>query len=200
MKATNEKQQLIAEYLQEMRKAWNDEKMINHFKNEVGQIARLTNGGLFIVKKSRIETSFCFGYHTDYTGHERTDAENERQRFLNSVEAFRYENTARLEQIIEILETQTNGEEYFMMSNRVKYNGEREPLNVYDLQLLKYYEYARKYGGFDGWKEKTISDADRQIMLKAYKDELQALNKRLDTYLKKYGMKHLRTWTYWLDE
>ena len=54
---------LLEEYLNEMRKVYpNDERMIEYHRKEANRVIRLTNGGLMVFEKPKIETSFCFGY------------------------------------------------------------------------------------------------------------------------------------------
>ena len=188
-------------YLAEMRKAncLGDD----YWRKNAGQIVRLTNGGYFVVEKSRIKTSFCFGYSTDYTGHEHSDAEKARLAFLENAKAFKAKNLADIDEIIADLES--NSEDITPVLRRVEYYRQSEPVNVYEIVRLHYWELMRKYGDGSSISIKRIaelcpSDADREIIINAYKAERDSLNKRLDAYLKRYGMKHLRTWVYWRDE
>ena len=198
MKKENE---LMNGYLSEMRKARCLDD--NFYRKEVGQLVMLTNGGYFVVKKSRIETSFCFGYHTDFSGHEHSDAEKARLAFLESSKAFKAENLAELDGIISDLESRDC--DITPVLRRVEYYRQSEPINVYEIVRLHYWELMRKYGDGNSISIKRISelcpsDADREIIISAYKAERDSLNKRLDTYLKRYGTSKLRTWTYWKDE
>lgn len=198
MKKTNEH---LEGYLAEMRKAncLDDD----FYRKNSGQIVRLTNGGYFVVEKSRIKTNFCFGYNTDYTGHEHSDAEKARLAFLKSSNAFKARNLAGLDEIISDLES--SNEDIVPVLVRVEYYRQSEPLNVYEIVRLHWWEVMRKYGDGNSISNKIVaeirpSDEDLNIIVNAYKAERESLNKRLDTYLKKYGTKHLRTWTYWRDE
>lgn len=195
------KNENLAGYLAEMRKAncLGDD----FWRKEAGQIVQLTNGGYFVVKKSRIETNFCFGYQTDFSGHEHSDAEEARQRFLSSSNAFKNRNLSKLDGIISSLKRENEGE--YIVLRQVRYYGQTEPINVYEIDILKEWQMINKYGegnsiSYQKIAEVCISKADLAIVLSAYEAERESLNKRLDTYLKKYGTKHLRTWTYWRDE
>lgn len=205
MKKENE---LMSGYLAEIRKAWShSDRMMDYFRKDVGQLVMLTNGGYFVVEKSRIETSFCFGYHTDYTGHERIDAEKARQAFLNSSANFKRENLEELERIIKRLSVAPSWDsDYLPVLKRLEYYSQESPLNVWKISWVHYPKFYDEYKDDDGCisndtiKSVCISDEDREIILSAYKAERDSLNKRLDTYLKRYGTSKLKTWTYWRDE
>lgn len=200
MKKENE---LMSGYLAEMRKARCLDD--NFYRKEAGQLAILTNGGYFVVEKSRIETSFCFGYHTDFSGHEASDAENERKSFLNCSENFKNENLYDLDNTIKKLSTAPSFDSHYLpVLERVVYYKQESPLNVWRINWMHYPKFYDKYRDEKGLSLNTIksvciSDADREIILSAYKAERESLNKRLDTYLKRYGTSKLRTWTYWKD-
>ena len=165
-----------------------------YWKKEAGVVVRLTNGGYFCVEKSRIETRFCFGYSTDYTGHEHSDAEATRAAFAKSGEAFKNANLEALNETIEGLERgkNSNGTRSPYLT-RVSYYGEDRPLNVWQINWAYRWEMAEK-----GIKE--LDGEDKQIILGALRAERTNFEKRLDTYLKKYGTSKLHTWTYWRDE
>ena len=44
-----------------------------------------------------------------------------------------------------------------------------------------------------------LTESERAAVVAAYETELSKLNKRLDSYLKRYGLSKLKTWTYWQD-
>ena len=44
-----------------------------------------------------------------------------------------------------------------------------------------------------------LTESERAAVIAAYETELNKLNKRLDNYLKRYGLSKLKTWTYWQD-
>jgi hypothetical protein len=57
----------------------------------------------------------------------------------------------------------------------------------------------------DGWgrREKnydTLTEADIERYKVALAAVREKFSKQLDTYLKKYGTKKLKTWRYWVDE
>jgi hypothetical protein len=44
-----------------------------------------------------------------------------------------------------------------------------------------------------------MCDEDRLAILEGLKREREKFDKRLQTYLKRYGTSKIRTWTYWAD-
>lgn len=193
MKKNTNNPELMNGYLAEMKKANCCD--MDYYRKYAGVIVTLTNGGYFVVGKSRVETSFCFGYDTDYSGHELNDAENARRAFLASADAFKRENMRDLDRNIHQL---TEGKDSFWgcdvypVLQRVSYYGQSEELNVWQINWMRAYEMVEK--GLQ-----PINDADRAIILGAYQTEKENFNKRLDTYLKRYGTSKLHTWTYWRD-
>ena len=187
-------------YLAEMRKAncLGDD----YWRKTAGQIVLLTNGGYFVVEKSRMETHFCFGYSTDYTGHEQSDAERARSAFARSGEAFKRENLRALDETIAGLEAGKMDWMRLPVLRRESYCAESEPLNVWNLRWPQLSSLLEQYGPMTDAQiaEKCVSVEDKEIILGAYRAEREDFSKRLDTYLKKYGTSKLHTWTYWRDE
>lgn len=194
------KKSLMDGYLAEMRKAncLDDD----YWRKIAGQIVQLGNGGYFVVSKSRIETSFCFGYDTDYTGHEQADAERARAAFVKSGEAFKRTNLRGLDETIAALEAGTMEYNRVPVLVRDSYCGESEPLNVWELSWERLCSLIEKHGPMTDEQiaEKCVSEQDRETILGVYRAEREDFNKRLDTYLKKCGTSKLHTWTYWRDE
>lgn len=165
-----------------------------YWKKEAGVVVMLTNGGYFCVEKSKIKTHFCFGYNTDFSGHEFSDAEKRRADFVKSEKAFKNANLQGFDQLIENIERGKN--ETGSMApylSRVSYYGEDRPLNVWQVEFEYRWKMAEK--GI-----MVLDGEDKEIVLGALKKERANFEKRLDAYLKKYGTSKLQTWTYWRDE
>lgn len=188
----NTENELMNGYLSEMEHAHClDAK---YWKKTAGVVVMLTNGGYFCVEKSKIETRFCFGYNTDYSGHELSDAEKRRAAFAKSEKAFKNANLRDLDQLIEIVErgkNETGSRSPYL--SRVSYCGEDRPLNVWQVNFEYRWKMAEK-------GMVVLDGEDKEIVLGALKKERANFEKRLDMYLKKYGTSKLHTWTYWRDE
>lgn len=195
------KKSLMDGYLAEMRKAncCDDD----YYRKDAGQIVKLSNGGYFVVGKSRMQTHFCFGYDTDFSGHEQSDAERARAAFVASATAFKNANLSALDETIEELKVGKMEWNRVPVLVRESYCGQSEPINVYDLSWERLSTIIERHGGSATQAQidaDCVSAEDRAIMLGAYEAEREDFSKRLDTYLKKYGTSKLHTWTYWRDE
>lgn len=174
-------------YGQEIAKVWGDgTKMYHYCMKKADVLVPLDNGEIYEIEKPTIETSFCFGH--GYCG--ITSPEDEQR-------AYACERIAR-----------TN-EDYFLEENLRDINAWIEAL-----QDKKVYKYGRYYGKTEGklrnitvlsyWQTPSegmeeISDSERQALIAGYEEEKKRFTKRLKTYLKRYGLSKLKTWTYLVD-
>lgn len=181
------------EYLGEIGKAWYGD-MIDYFRKKVSGLYRLSNGGIFAFEKPSIETSFCFGYSDSaYDTEEYDNANNMAMHAQTSEEYFLKENLKSLDNAIHDIEDKSN--DYYIY--RDAYCSQKEPLNVW------------RYACLAGWRleerKKHLADltecneTDRKIISNALKHERAKFEKRLKTYLKRYGMSKVRSWSYWRD-
>jgi len=196
----------LNEYLDEMRKAWGgDDKMIEYEKSIFSSAVRLSNGGLVVFEKPRIETRFCFGYSCSPFDNESNDnaermahfARTNEQHFLNA-------NLEGYDEKIEALQTNCGeGSNYKFIGcswylKRLHYLSQKEPLNLFEFVAVHWGELQdnpQRYGEVE-----KMSDEDRTTILEGLKHERNKFEKRLQAYLKRYGLSKLNVWTYWRDE
>lgn len=185
----------------EYTKVWNGrQKMIDWCVNKTDVVVKIRDKYLFTVDKPSIETDFCFGHGMYGIS---TD-EEERG-------AFRMAEYAR-----------TN-EAYFIEENMKQITGRINALNDsrYIALIRGHYitksnivdiEYFRDYYGTEGqlngviaqYHEKgdiafLMEDSDKAIIMQAYEEAKQHFEKRLKTYLKRYGLSKVHSWTYLVD-
>lgn len=191
--------ELLEEYINEKRKAWSSKDMIDHFRKKVGGLYRLSNGGLLRLEKPSIETSFCFGYSDSRYDTEDYDRANNMVHHASTNEDyFLKENLHWYDLMIKKI---NKGEDHLCI-HRVSYSSQKEPLNVWEFSVLPwhtFYEYTE--GSHRTWLTdlSEVNDEDRTIILNALKEERAKFEKRLKTYLKKYGLSKLKVWSYWQD-
>ena len=209
---------LLPEYLEEMRKAWDGADMIEYFKNNFSSAVRLSNGGLLVFEKPTIDKDFCFGYGMQ-CGTDYDDANKMASHAATSEKYFLDQNLKEFDNKIKELETMQNswGSSCVLLLDRKCYYSQKAPLNVFNYFLsscgLNYYEKCNisvmagttKYlENFDGigcyYDLSEATTEDRANILAALKHERQKFEKRLKTYLKRYGLSKVRTWSYWADE
>jgi hypothetical protein len=187
---TNECKQEQAKLREEYRaiqaKRWNnDEKMVNYCTDRVARFVRLRSGHILTIDKPRIETRFCFGY-SDSRYDEDYDRANNMARYAStSEEYFKTENLKQLQGTIDAL----NGIGRFGYSVAyISYGNDGEAT----LNFCSSYELIEK-------RREEINEQDREAIMTAYKLEIAAFEKRLNTYLKRYGLSKVHTWSYWRD-
>ena len=190
------KNELRAEY----NKVWNgNQHMVDFCVGKTDVVVKLRGKYLFPVDKPSIETRFCFGY--GYCG--VSDEEDCR-------------GAANMAQ-----HARTN-EGYFIRENMKQIMGKIEALNNsgYIALIRGHYitksnlvdiEYFHDYGTegqLNGviarYQEKgdiafLMEDSDKAIIMQAYEEAKQHFEKRLKTYLKRYGLSKVHSWTYLVD-
>lgn len=165
--------------------------MVDYCLKEAAHIVELTNGDIIVIEKPRIETRFCFGYSDsryDTEDYDRANAMADHAK--KSQEYFIEENMKDINRTIGEMEgTIHHSYEYRL---RVKYTGQTEGSKLKSLEVCRWGdEYAKKYP--------EISAEDLQRVVEGYKVVKASFEKRLNTYLKRYGMSKVKTWSYWQD-
>jgi hypothetical protein len=143
-------------------------------KDYVGAIKM--NGFFYLIKKPSIENKFCFhdeGPNYEFYKTLKADDNKMRQYFIS-------ENEATFTNTIEGIE---KGEE-----TRIKESDYKNMLHVY----VGGYWYCEKDG-------REATEDEKKLILEGLKFGLSMFRKRLETYLKRYGLTKLHTWTYWAD-
>lgn len=207
----------LEEYLNEMRKAWSDKSMIEHFKKCFSSAVRLSCGGLLVFKKPSIDKDFCFGYGMQ-SALNYNEANKMASHAATSEKYFLDQNLKGFDDKIKRLETMKNswGSSCVLLLHRHCYYSQKEPLNIFDYFLssggldnyeklpesdckgcVKYFEHFDGIGYYYDLIEATAED--RANILAALKHERAKFEKRLNAYLKKYGVSKVRAWSYWAD-
>lgn len=185
MKSQKELKEL---YRENLKLAWNDPHMVDFCSKQADQVVETEDGYLLEVERQNIETHFCFGY--GYCG--ISDDESENRAFDNCDYArtnekyFIKENLKYFDKNIKDLE-----ENDCYVSLNGKYYSQSK-----DCKLQNYRCYGHNTPDND---YKKLSDTDKQNLIDAFKAGRENMIKRLNTYLKKYGLTKLDCWTYLRD-
>ena len=200
---------LLEEYMKEWEKVWKkDKSMMDYERKRFNYAVRLENGGILYFAKPSIQTEFCFGYSTCGQGAEYDEA-SKAAREADSEEYFLHANLSEMDERIRALELNCNypeGEYNYRYDGltwylvRQEYQGQTEPLNLYEYHAYREWDVKNEPWRYKEGNYTKMSDADRKTIIAAMKHEREKFEKRLRTYLKRYGTSKLRTWTYWLDE
>lgn len=187
----------IEEAKAEYVKVWkDDEEMVKFCQGEISNAVKLSDGRIVVVKKQKLETSFCFGYSTCGQGAEYEEA-NEAAHVANTSEDyFREQNLKEFDNKIALLKTDKE-ESWYMDAYLSQSNCSSCGLiNIHKVVGLRRYDFEEQRHG----TYVEISEADRKLIIGMYEEEREKMSKRIDTYLKRYGLSKLNVWTYWRDE
>ena len=186
-KISEEQKALRNRYMEIIREYWKSPRMIEYEEKQIGTIVQLEDDDIYVIEKPRIETSFCFGYGM----YLRSDEDEEDAAFAMEHKArtdssyFMEHNLEKLDRWIKDLQDNKWG-----WGKRIKYNGQMDPHLV-------------SIEAFHSWEErpdlKVLTDKEIQSIIAGYREVKGAFVKRLNTYLKRYGLSKLNTWTYLRD-
>lgn len=185
---------LLDEYMAEMEKVWGDDKeMMDYNRKKFSSAIRLQNGGLLCFERPKICNRFCFedeGVGLKNYKFVTSDAERLKKYFLS-------QNLVGFEREIELLSNPdgTNGTLYIQ---REHYARQTAPLNLWRWVCWNELDVRDNPWKYPGEYEK-MTDADRKAILAGDNHERDKFEKRLQTYLKRYGTSKIRTWTYWAN-
>ena len=165
--------------------------MVDYCVKETAYIVELTNGDIIDIEKPRIETRFCFGYSDSRYDTEDYDRANNMAAYAKkSEEYFIEENLKDINQTIGQMEgTIPNS---YTFRTRVKYCNSPEDSKI------KCLVFEGRWGE-RGAEFPELSAEDLQRVIDGYKIVKESFEKRLKTYLKRYGMSKVKTWSYWQD-
>lgn len=152
----------------------------------------LNCGGIFAVEKERIETSFWFGY--GYCACRTDDeAEADRTAAQSSTEYFRAANMKKCRRLLEEAKTA----DYMYIHPRVCYDTTGA---VWSVWLSAWpAEEMRALGRYVPENLREVSPDDRAAIVAAYEEHCQKHEKKVNAYLKRYGLSKARFNTYWAD-
>ena len=143
-------------------------------KHSVGAVK--LNGGFYVMDKESIETKLCFADEgPDYDFYRKLMRDEKKlERYFVS------ENLSGIDSQIELLEGV-------------------EPLMIHGPYRDGRMSFGRKDYGYGSKDSVDMTKEQRTELAKAYRWKRADFEKRLQTYLKRYGISKLHTWTYWRD-
>ena len=159
---------------------------INKEFEEITESIQLT------LDKPTIETRFCFGY--SLSSHDTEDYDNASDLSMKArkdVDYFMSENLKDFDYRIEQLKDKSN--KYGLI---LRYSGQAKNDSLKSYTFIDDYRYPNRYKDLDYI---PLSDNDRKTIIKALEVEKEKFTKRLKTYLKRFGLSKIDTWTYWRD-
>lgn len=201
MKQTELREKLYTAYKQ----VWGyDYKMIDYCMKTAASACELSNGMLLTVDAKRVRKDFCFGYSDCGQGPDYSEAIRA-ERNGKSEEYFIRENMRTYDEAIETIERKELLP-FLMRGNTAEKSCPLRYLTWQRLtDALSLFEYDEMKPGAtikDKWgKEYYIPTEDDMNRIRTMYEEAKAAHeKKVRSYLKRYGTTKVRTWTYWLDE
>lgn len=190
-------------YTDALRAIWpNDEDMVNYCSREADKIVSVA-GRLLPIEKRKVEKRFCFGYSDCGQGPDYLSAIKSADNARNNADYFKRQNLKWYREYLDDIDS------YNALALCPSYG--RGPISC--LTAYDWWEVLEAIGGearleslkgttvrVNGREAYILTDADREIIREAYQQAMKAQEKKLDSYLKRYGLSKIQAWTYWLDD
>lgn len=186
--------------IQQYALTYDNERQQQYELKETAYVVELDNGDMVGIRKPDIQTRFCYGY--DGYGHYENATESEERARKNaeyartSADNFVKENMEKINTIIERLENKERYKVFKFINNCTLPDNTKNK----DFILVKRVDeefYFAHQKGFRALEE--VTDSERERLLNGHKKVAAMFEKRLQTYLKRYGLSKLNVWTYCSD-
>lgn len=180
---------LKAEYLDILaRNVWpKSPDMVEFSRKQIARIVRLECGGMVEIEKPRIKKDFCFGYSDSRYSTDEYDRANAAAHHAETDQNyFISENMKQITSMIDALKTSG-------IYSRARYCGTPKDSPI---RALEWPRYGAELP--DG--AQPITETDRAALIEAWEKVGADFRRRLDSYLKRYGMSKVNAWSYWRDE
>ena len=182
----------VQEYLQEVNsKLYPDSfSMQEYCRKNCSDVFKSKSGYYVKFEKPTIKTQFCFGHgYCGITTEEETDrAFSMAEKARKDAEYFINENLEDLNEQLKLFES----DEKLFLTNYY-------PNNKVKIASIK---SARYFGMYSFDEKYIVAELDKEEIeqLKAIvNSEIEKFTKRLNTYLKRYGLSKIHSWTYLVD-
>lgn len=187
----------IAAHLRaEYSRVWpNDSSMIDYCCKRVSRAIWLEDKTAFIWEKPSIEKDFCFGE----SGYDYDDAQRMAAHARNSEEYFKSENLAEFGKVIAALEG--NGSGCYCNCQPYIYRYAYNSCGDVAISTLVWRDPSMLWNECEEFRARIRVPYEDELatILEGYRAERAAFEKRLDNYLKRYGLSKVHSWTYWRD-
>lgn len=191
---SKENQKKLAElYKVGLTETWNDH-MINWCLKKIAYFVPIDEGkGIIAIDKQHIETEFYSGYSDIGQGM----SYDENNKFINEVNEsienyFINANMSSIDSIISRLQEIIDGSTSYKIVHRGHYHRQSENNCVRSFEIYHYWDSIPS-------DSTELSIDDVKLLRDGYKIYREDYKKRLFTYLKKYGRKHIHMHSYWID-
>lgn len=169
--------------------------MQEYAKKKAAYIVELSNGKIVCLDKPSIKKDFCFGYgmYARSTEEEENAACAACKRAEADISYFKTENLKELNGEIERLQRVLKSN-YWEVWAKPAYYGQPEDTKLVCYDILGCYDVVLCDKGMQ-----KLERGDIERILDGLYESKKLFEKRLDTYLKRYGLSKVTTWTYLRD-
>lgn len=174
-------------FLDEVKKAWDSDYMQDFLIKKIQEVVTLSDGKIITIDKPKIETSFCFGYgwcgRSDEEDEERAD--NMAVKANSDINYFIDKNLKELKRQLEILKSEKPivvGYSYGVKCKLCYWSIRDRSTDLIDKEIFV-----------------LENQEDRNRLIAGYENVIASFTKRLNTYLKKYGLTKVRSWSFLRD-
>lgn len=208
------KKEMLERLREASREVCGDGKLLDYAMSKTSQAVEV-HGLLLTVERQRIEKDFCFGYSDDSTGEDYDRAIDMVAKAYNSEDYFRAynmrqfnEDLAMLRENLELLHGREKLPEliaviYLPSKGSLTCLGFRRPSAVIEASGPV---FVRELPGKEltenphGSRYYIPTKEELTAIIAAYEAAAQEHRKKVDNYLKRYGLSKVRAWSYWRDE
>lgn len=176
--------------------------MQNFAKKKCAYVVQFSNGDIADIEKPSIKKDFCFGagsYGT-CTNEEMKDAEDMAALARKSEQYFKEQNLKKIDSDIEDLEKCLSGYEYECYTY-THYMGQPDDSKLKAFTVVKtgYNPEFTPMRWINCKDIKKLGADDIQKIIDGFKEVRKAFEKRINTYLKRYGTTKVNSWSYICD-
>lgn len=197
-KQQKEKQkELKVIYTECLKDVWGeDNKMVEYCLKTTNYIVELSDGNIIALEKPSIEKDFCFGY--GYCGVSTEEDTNRAYDMVDvaktNIEYFMNENLKQVQEHIDYIKN-SKDKVFETIYIRPKYYSQSKDNKLKELYFHNPYHTSNSC--LEECNEITKEDIKKVI--EGYEIVKEEFTKRLNTYLKRYGLTKVNAWTYLVD-
>lgn len=183
----------------------NNPKMQEFARKNIGYIVELSNGKIICLEKPQIEKDFCFGYGlyglSDDEGMERASKLVDKAE--TDMKYFKDANLCEINRRIERLQEILIHSDIYEVWTKPVYYGQPDNSSLVGYRILEYSDSPDRNADEPNGKGpngmERIYRADIECILDGLVENKTLFEKRLNTYLKRYGLSKVNAWTYLRD-
>jgi hypothetical protein len=192
--------------IDEFTRMYPDAELAKYATSKIAEVVRLDNGMLVVIEKQPIKKHFCFGYGA--FGMTYDEAVKAQRNASTNKEYFLRENMREYEDLLACVSAPYGGKTRFTYvlvgtrSDKLKYIEKCRLVSIVEAYGGAVYLHETK-GDFVTMDNRRVyipTDADRRAIQSGVSEAMAQHKKKVESYLKRYGLDKVRAWTYWQDE